>query len=57
MGNFREAAKLDEMTINELFFYQEIMPVFTKSVEKAGMKADWTPRFYYGFYGISKGNA
>lgn len=55
--NFREDAKLDEMTFNELTFYKDIMPFYKGLLNDAESEidSDWTPKFYYGFYGFDKG--
>lgn len=57
LAKFSEDANLDEMTFNELVFYSKILPCYSEIVEKAGVdfKADWTPKFYYGFYGLTNG--
>lgn len=56
-GEFRVDAKLDEMTVNELTFYRNILPAYEKLLSDAGgkVKAEWAPKFYYGMYGITKG--
>lgn len=56
-GDFREDANLDEMTINELAFYSKILPFYENflKVEQVDLEANWAPKFYYGFYGFSKG--
>lgn len=45
------------MTFNELAFYKDIMPVYKNMLNDVGIKSDWTPKFYYGFYGFDKGSA
>jgi hypothetical protein len=54
--DFREDANLDEMTINELAFYSEILPFYENFLKDVkGFDTNWTPKFYYGFYGFEKG--
>lgn len=56
-GDFREDARLDEMTVNELVFYRDILPTYEKLLIASGgkVKAEWTPKFYYGIYGFNEG--
>jgi Ecdysteroid kinase-like family len=55
---FRDDAKLDEMTINELTFYSKIIPYYEKFLKTSGsdLETKWAPKFYYGFYGFDKGH-
>lgn len=57
IDNFREDTKLDEMTFNELTFYKDILPAYKTILNNVGVEigSDWTPKFYYGFYGFDKG--
>jgi hypothetical protein len=56
-GNFREDANLDEMTINELEFYSNIIPTYEELLRTTGsFLLDCTPKFYFGFYDIVKGD-
>lgn len=55
-ANFREITRLDDMTINELKFYSQILPIYKNILKKADIEDDdVAPRFYYGFYGFDKG--
>ncbi|CRL05479.1 CLUMA_CG018243, isoform A [Clunio marinus] len=53
MEFFRENAKLDELTFNEFQFYENILPFYSELLKrtKLKLKANWTPRFYFGSYG------
>lgn len=55
--SYREIGNQDAMTINELNFYTQILPFYKKMLINAGLnnETDWTPKFYYGFYGFEKG--
>lgn len=54
---FSDDANLDEMTFNELVFYSKILPHYSDMLKSANVdfEAEWTPKFYYGFYGFTKG--
>lgn len=58
VGEFREDANLDEMTINELAFYSTIIPFYESFLKSAGghFETNEMPKFYYGFYGFDKGS-
>lgn len=57
LGQFSEECKLDEMTFNELVFYADILPVFKNLLNDSGsgIEPNFTPKFYYGFFGKNKG--
>lgn len=55
LGEFREEAKIDEMTINELAMFSKILPFYQKMFKDSGMPVDSLPRLYYGFYGFDSG--
>lgn len=57
LDKFSDDANLDEMTYNELVFYSQILPSYSTLLKNAGVdfEATWTPKFYYGFYGLTNG--
>lgn len=55
-GNFRDEASLDEMTVNELEFYSNVIPSYGKFLkESGGLEPELTAKFYFGFYGLDEG--
>lgn len=44
------------MTFNELKFYTDFLPNFSKYAKSGGVEAKWTPKFYYGIYEIEQGH-
>lgn len=57
LGSFSEECKLDEMTFNELVFYADILPIYKSLLNDSGsgIEPNFTPKFYYGFFGKNKG--
>lgn len=53
----REDCDLDFMTWNELKFYSKVIPCLREFLceKSCDISTDWSPRFYYGFYGFDEG--
>lgn len=57
LEKFSDECKLDEMTFNELVFYADILPIYKNLLigSGSGIEPNFTPKFYYGFFGKNKG--